>query len=266
MMIDVPFVKAHGLGNDYLIVESAVVPEGAVDLARAMCDRTTGIGGDGLILLSSGDTAGARFRIFNADGSEAELCGNGLRCAAVFLTGCSEGSTTVESAVGHHGADVTRGPRGEWQVAMDLVAAQVEQDVSMVVDDANYTLRVVRVGNPHAVLLVEAPPAEGLLGQLAAACEGHERFVDGVNVHIAWPRGNAGLSMVSWERGVGPVQACATGAAAAVAAIGTAHRCDVGMPGGSLAIEAPAGDTAIRMCGPAVIICEGVYHYIGEQP
>lgn len=264
-MVDVPFTKSHGLCNDYFIVERGAIPDAASDLAVAMCDRRTGVGADGLIVIGSGEAEAASFRIFNADGSEAELCGNGLRCAAVHEAGGEEGSVVIESAVGRHRAEVMRGPGGQWRVAMDLVPARIEPDVRVVIDDEDRVLRVVMVGNPHAILPLEVRPDDGLVGRLAAALDGHERFPDGVNVHIVWPGAGRILSMSSWERGVGPVLACATGAAASVVASGNGCvPCEVEMPGGVLSIELPPGDAAVRMEGPVVPICEGVYRYVGD--
>lgn len=264
-MVDIPFVKAHGLGNDYLIVNAETMPDER--LACLMCDRRTGVGADGLIVLDTDADEFARFRIFNADGSEAELCGNGLRCAALFLAGERAGSPVLESAVGRHHAKVSGSAQHGWQVAMDLVPAEVEANMSVSVGGAHHALAVVRVGNPHAVLLLDSPPADGLLQQLAAAGEAHERFPDGINTHIAWPAGTGRIAVVSWERGVGSVRSCATGAAAAAAAGGGGPCCcDVQMDGGTLTIEVPVPEAAIRMTGPAALICEGVYRYAAPQP
>jgi diaminopimelate epimerase len=265
MSVDVPFVKAHGLCNDYLIVAPDALASTAEHLATAMCNRRMGIGADGLIVLDTQDVV-AGFRIFNADGTEAELCGNGLRCAAAVLARSGVTSPIIQSAVGEHRAEVERCEWGGWQVSMELVPAEVEPDVVLAVGGDLQTLRVVRVGNPHALVLLQTRPKGDLLTELIRRLDGHERFPDGVNLHAVWPSGPQRLWMLSWERGVGPVKACATGAAAAVAAVGgqVGHYA-VEMLGGILGIEILAPDAAARMVGPVEIVCDGVYRYAAER-
>jgi len=267
-VVEVPFIKAHGLCNDYVLVDHAALPDDDLaTLARRICDRRTGVGADGLLVIGDGSGGAASFCIVNADGSEAELCGNGLRCAAAYHAGGGEASTIIESALGQHHAEVTRSSGGGWMVTMDLVPAEFEDDVPLVVDGVPRTLRVIRIGNPHAVLMVDGPPADGLVSRVYAACEAHERFRGGINVHVAWFDGADHLQMRSWERGVGLVLACGTGAAAVAASLGDGpRRCSVHMPGGTLYIEVPPGHAAIRMEGPVVPVCEGVYRYAEDQP
>lgn len=258
----IPFAKAHGLRNDYVIVQAADVPVGgAAHLARCMCDRNAGIGSDGLIVLQERDEKPTRFSIFNADGSEAELCGNGLRCAALSCAEYGPASMVFESAVGVHRAEVRQAEDGQWQVGMNLVPAIVEPSLCIELNSATIEVHVIRLGNPHAIVLSPVSGGEQMLPQLAEAVSASGRFLGGINVHLGVLREHD-MMLYSWERGVGSVQSCATGAASAAAALGPG-RCEIEMPGGRLSISVPEDGGDIQMDGPAEMICTGVYHYRG---
>jgi diaminopimelate epimerase len=260
----IPFAKAHGLRNDYAIVHAADVPTGsAANLALHMCDRHSGVGADGLIVLQERDDAPVLFLIFNADGSAAELCGNGLRCAALCLAENQPASIVLESAVGLHRADVCQDPHGGWLVEMNLVPASSEASLDLELDGVPIELHVICVGNRHAILLSQVSSGIQMLPQLVEAVSQSGRFPDGINVHLGLLREH-GMMLYSWERGVGRVHACATGAAAAASALGPG-RCEVDMPGGRLSITVPEDGGDIHMGGPAEMICTGVYRYCGVE-
>ena len=254
----IPFEKFHGLENDYLIVSGGDV-EGYDHraLAKAMCDRRSGIGGDGLLVLTPRSDA-LEFRIVNADGSDAELCGNGLRCAAATM---GTGSVKIVSAVGEHCGEVQRVGSETWKVALNLVRATHEEDLEL----SFGVVHVLRVGNPHAVVFVKHEQERTVLQQWHAELERLPQFSDGVNVHVARRRMGGGLHIQSWERGVGYVKACATGAAACAVAGGLRGPCEVEMPGGVLTITVDPDDSMVHMSGPATRVGQGTFFTELEQ-
>ncbi|HTU11447.1 MAG TPA: diaminopimelate epimerase [Allosphingosinicella sp.] len=251
------FIKMHGLGNDFVILDAR---EGDVTMdaarARAIADRRTGVGCDQVILLERSAVADLRMRIWNADGSEVESCGNATRCV-VKLEG---GNATIETkggllSGGPEGVDMGA-PRFGWDeiplaYAMDTSAMPVGWE----------ELRepaAVNVGNPHVVFFVdEANPAA--LAGLGPVIERDPLFPERVNVNLASIEEGA-IRLHVWERGAGLTQACGTGACAtAVAAIRRKlvdSPVEVRLPGGSLTIAWRPGGT-IRMSGPATFVFSG---------
>lgn len=198
------FTKMQGLGNDFVVVE------GPIDLAAedvaALCDRRFGIGADGVLVVSPGPPIAMDYR--NADGSAAEMCGNGLRCVARYAhdRGWAESAEfVIDTAVGPRRAIV-----GESSVEVELGPIAVTGAARHGEED----LVLVDVGNPHAVLFVDDPTEVDVAGIGASV---QEQFADGINVEFASLTPD-GLAMRVWERGVGETMACGTGMAAAVAA------------------------------------------------
>jgi diaminopimelate epimerase len=239
-------VKMHGARNDFAIVDArrdrvADVPA----LARRLCDRRSGIGADGLLLVEPSLQAAVRMRIVNADGTEAEMCGNGIRCVARYLDEEGEGGELeIETASGIVRVRVVaRAP--EYRVNVALPAPVFEGEES------------VRVGNPHVIIFRDEIDDVDL-DRIAA--EIGRRYPDGINVHVASVVNEHTLRARHWERGVGQTQACGTGAAAtAVAAIERGlvrSPVDVIVPGGTLRIE--WSDGALSLAGPADRVFETV--------
>ncbi len=245
------FTKWHGIGNDFLIVDEAqldtpIAPEHAV----AICDRNFGVGGDGILVLGGSDVADARMLIHNADGSMAEMCGNGIRVAARFLVEQAvvspggDGSFSIETAGGIMRPTVL--DDGRVRVDMGEVTSEGIADVDLWTVDAELagrTLsgRVVNVGNPHFV--VRRAPEGPDLHRLGPAAERHPRFPNRTNVEF-WDIDDHDAGIVRmrvWERGVGETLACGTGAVAvaftARADADIAGPITVRLPGGSLEIE-----------------------------
>ena len=257
------FTKMHGLGNDYLYVYGEVPPDVA-DLSRRLSDRHVGAGSDGMVSSCPSDIADFNMRIFNADGSEAMMCGNGIRCVGKYVYDRGLTSKTTLAIETLSGVKELR-----LQVANGSVsAATVSMGRAMVSDDlvvhtslADVTCTPVSVGNPHAVLFVDdaltAPIAE--LGPLI---ERHPLFPGGVNVEFVQVLPNHELRMRVWERGSGITMACGTGACASAAAAVAKGCCPAGEPitghldGGDLAI-AVGEDFAMTMTGPAETVYEG---------
>ena len=258
-----PFLKMHGLGNDFVVFDARQVPlalSGAQ--VRALADRHTGIGCDQLVAIEPPRNGGDVFmRIWNADGGEVGACGNATRCVAQLLGGHARIETLaglLESAAAADGATVDMGrPAFEWDAiplayAMDTLAMPVGWE-------GLETPAAVNVGNPHAVFFV--PDAAAVdLERLGPLIENDPLFAQGVNVDVAQVIDRASIRLRVWERGSGLTLACGTGACAtAVAAMrrGLADRSvRVELPGGALAIEWTA-DGRILMTGPAATAFRG---------
>jgi diaminopimelate epimerase len=261
----VPFVKMHGLGNDFVVLDARVdaVPPMTSGLARALADRKTGVGCDQLILLEASAEADLRMRIFNADGSEVEACGNASRAVGLL-----QGSRTrietlggiIESDLVESGIAIDMGrPRFEWDAiplayAMDTLAMPVGWD-------ALESPVAVNVGNPHAVFFV-ADCAGVDLERLGPQIEHDPLFPERVNVNVAAVSSRNAIRLRVWERGVGETRACGTGACAtAIAAMRrglTDRRVKVSLAGGDLAIEWRE-DGHIMMTGDAAESYRGTF-------
>ena len=284
------FVKMHGAGNDYVYVDCfrERAPADPAKLAPRIADRHRGVGGDGLILVLPSTRAAARMRMFNADGSEAEMCGNGVRCVAHLVVAhghAPAGSVTIETGRGVLTVDVRRaGPRlSQVRVDMgepilDAVRIPVAGSGNGRVVDAlspaigseepwwNATgldprMTCVSMGNPHVAYYcrdVAAVPLE----TVGPRVERHPSFPQRVNVHFVQVRSPNRVVMRTWERGSGITQACGTGAAAVcVAGVltgRTGRRIVAEVPGGELELEW-AADGHVFLTGPAEEVFEGAW-------
>jgi diaminopimelate epimerase len=237
-------IKAHAFGNDFLLLDtsSSGVVGGHADLARRICDRHRGIGADGLMLLTP-TPAGAESRLFNADGSEAEVSGNGVRCAAAFLAHDRQlragDSVTIGTVAGPKRLELLgrSGWRCTFRAEMGL-PTELRKETIAVAGQLVPTV-VLRVGNPQCVVL--GPATDERLHALAAPLAVHPFFPQGTNVELVEVESPDRVRILIWERGVGPTEASGTGAcASAVAAAfaGGANRTvDVVSPGGSQRVE-----------------------------
>ena len=267
------FAKYEGLGNDFLVVEQARFPRVTAALAQRLCDRHFGVGADGVLLTGLRD--GRPFmEVVNADGSTPEMCGNGLRCVALYLVErelVRELAFEVSTDAGPHTVRVTRDREGatvEVQMrAASLRAADVLRegegsfiDQPFTVDGRSFHVTTVSMGNPHAVLFDDVG---GDMAQLGPRIEKDARFAAGANVGFARFRDRENLDLTVWERGVGFTLACGTGAcAAAVAAVETGRAArgeplHVHLPGGPLRILVGEHGEPISMTGPARAVFEG---------
>ena len=261
-----PFVKMHGLGNDYLYVYGTPYAN-AADLSRKLSDRHFGIGSDGMIWITpptDPKTADFGMRIFNADGSEAAMCGNGIRCVGkyVYDRRLSDKTTlTIETKAGLR--TLTLHPdenRTVTAVTVDMGIAVTEQPRTLSVDAATLIAVPVSVGNPHAVVFTD--DADGFPMQLLAAVSTHSSFAGGVNAECAAMMPNGDIRMRVCERGSGITLACGTGACAVCAAavarglIPADKPITVHLDGGDLTVAVRA-DGHVFMTGEAVTVCEG---------
>ncbi len=242
--------KMHGARNDFIVVDGRKSPvDDAASFARWACDRRAGIGADGVILLEPSQRADVRMRTINADGSEAEMCGNGVRCAARWLDENGEGKKIAfETEGGIVSAEiVAREP--EYAVRVAMGRPKVGQIAISILPDATF----VDAGNPHVVIFRERIGTIDLEA-VAEALQREPLLREGVNVHAAARCGSNALEVRHWERGVGTTMACGTGAVACAAvAIGRNLVCspvDVFVPGGRLVVELGA-DGMAYLTGPA---------------
>ncbi len=284
------FTKMHGIGNDYVYVDCITnpLPADPPALSRVISDRHFGVGSDGLILICPSERADARMRMFNADGSGSEMCGNGIRCVAkyVYDHGLARKPTVaietgrgvlslrldvsagrvdqVEVDMGEPILEAARIPTalpGEYVV--DYPLPRLGEDAKPAwLDDCGLDPRMtcVSMGNPHVVLYCR-DVAKVPLEQVGPLLENHAAFPRRINVHFVEVRQPGEVVMRTWERGSGVTLACGTGACAvAVAGVltnRTSRQLLAHLPGGDLKLEWSASDNRVRMTGPAVEVFDG---------
>ena len=255
------FTKMHGLGNDYLYYYGEL--EHPEELSIRLSDRHFGIGSDGIITISPSSIADFKMRIFNADGSEAKMCGNGIRCLGkyVYEKGDTEKENLkIETLSGIRSLRlITLGTKVKG-VMVDMGKSDVREPVTLSLGEDKITCTPVSMGNPHAVIFVK--DAENApLTSIGAKLEKHVFFLEGVNVEFVEQIERNVLRMRVWERGSGITMACGTGACAAVAAAVAAGICpleeeiSVLLDGGKLQILVHTDRTVI-MTGTADTVCE----------
>ena len=284
------FTKLHGLGNDFLVVDvrrldpataSAVQDPATV---RRLCDRQFGVGGDGVLAVSSPTTTGAvaSMRVLNADGSEAEMCGNGLRCVAKHLWESSASASAtlpstrmiIDTGAGPLACVVAidRGSVTAVEIDMGrprLTRAEipmtgpadercVDQPITITSDTTERRVTCVSMGNPHAVIFVDAAADPmALATTIGPALERHPFFPNKTNAEFAHVVSRTAIDLVVWERGAGLTLACGTGACATAVAACLTGRADPGteitirLPGGPLAITVAKDYSTVMMRGPA---------------
>lgn len=272
------FTKMHGLGNDFIVIYGEnELPEHAAELAQRLCDRHFGIGADGVVYILPSEQADFRMRIINSDGSEAEQCGNAIRCVAKYVY--DQGHTekqelTVETrgaGVQHVKLTVVDGQVNQVRVDMGAPVFQglsipmtldMEQIKNVPIEAGGQTFHItgVSMGNPHAVIFVEDAPAFDL-HRWGPLLESHELFPNRTNVEFVTVRDRSRLDMRVWERGAGPTLACGTGACATLVAAAMNGYADreavVSLAGGDLHIEWSTDNDRVYMTGPATIVYHG---------
>jgi diaminopimelate epimerase len=283
----------HGIGNDYVYVncfEEQV--ENPAALARIISDRHRGVGADGLILIGPSQTADVRMRIFNADGSEAEMCGNGIRCVAKY---------TYEHKLAWAGGEFPVPGQQSFPASLNIETGNGVLTVGLIIDDTNLVRKVcvnmgqpilspqdipvnltgekvvaqpidvlgqellmtcVSMGNPHAVFFCDDVRLIELK-KLGFAVENHSLFPNRINVHFVRIDKPAEFTMRTWERGSGITMACGSGACAACVAASLNGRqeriCTGHLPGGDLDLNWSEEDNCVYMTGPAEEVFEGIW-------
>jgi diaminopimelate epimerase len=274
MRID--FVKMQGLGNDFLVFDAAAITDNThldAELLRALADRHTGVGFDQALMLETARDSGSRvfYRVFNADGSEVEQCGNGARCVAALIYS-REPQLGRELTLGSRGGIVRARILDDGLVSVDMgvpdfapralpmLAAAEEPSYMLNVEGREWEIGAVSMGNPHAVLIVPDVRAAPVAG-LGAAIERHPCFPNRTNVGFMQVLGRSHISLRVFERGVGETLACGTGACAAVAVGRRRGLLDehvvVDLPGGRARLSWAGADQPIWLTGPATTVFTG---------
>jgi diaminopimelate epimerase len=247
----VPIVKTNGTGNEFVLVDERRAPlADPVAFARRICDRTHGVGADGVLLVEPSEHFDARMRIVNADGSEAEMCGNGMRCVARYLDETDGRETaTVETLAGPIGTRILS--RAPYRVAVELGEPRIGAPHLV----AGFTAVPVDVGNPHVVIRLDDAAVEAIdLAVIGPRIERDARYPHGTNVHFVARQGER-WRVRHWERGAGATQACGTGAVAVAAVLIAARDAtspvSMHVPGGVLEVIWTPGERA-TLVGDAV--------------
>ena len=246
--------KWHALGNDYLLVEQAELPEPlSAERVRELCDYHYGVGSDGLLEVLTADGANADLRIWNPDGSVAEFSGNGLRIAAAWLArraGSGEVTISVDSRT------LRARVHADGNVELDIGPIEVGETEALDLGDERVDFTPVSVGNPHAVVRRE-PEREEVL-RLGPRIERHPRFPERTNVQLVRVDGTHDLTVGVWERGAGETLSSGSSSVSAAAAAVANGWCEspvrVHLPGGELLVELD-GNGHGRLVGPAEEIC-----------
>ena len=266
------FIKMHGLGNDYVYVDcfdpvtaDIIAHTELSSLAQQLSDRHFGIGSDGLVLILPSDEADARMRIFNADGSEAQMCGNAIRCVGKYLyeSGiCRRTQICIQTPAGLRTLRVHTTEGKVESVEVNMGKAEVQFDELMI----NYrpvAFVSVNMGNPHIVLFPQTHVATMSLTPLGPTLERHPHFPEGTNVEFVSVRNSKEIDMRVWERGSGETMACGTGACAAAVAAAVLSKTDnsvtVHLRGGDLHIHYDPETREVTMTGPATEAFRGEY-------
>ena len=270
------FTKAHGLGNDFILVAQGDAPRDVSAWARRLCDRHLGIGGDGVVLHAP-EADGVRFRLVNADGLVGEISGNGLRCLAALALreGLAAARHVVHTVVGPKAVEVTRVGAWVYRIVSDLgrpalgsrdVPVALDPPIDRVVDHpleaAGRTVRVTAtsMGNPHCAVFGEGVADDALLTSLGPALERHPFFPQRTNVEFIQVLTRGEIRVRFWERGVGYTMASGTGSASAVVAAIITGRCDRRVravcDGGTLEVEWPEGGS-LKQTGEAELLFDG---------
>jgi len=281
------FAKMQGTGNDFILVEAQGEERDWPGLARALCDRHFGIGADGLILVLPSRLAEVRMRIFNPDGSEAEMCGNGIRCLTRYavergLAEPNEGGIAIETVPGilmaqlftedgrTHNVRVSMGqPRfapAEIPIQAKVITEGPVLDLPLAIEGEHLELTCLSMGNPHAVHFTSEPVENFPLETIGPKIETHPLFPKRVNFEVVRVLARDSMEVRVWERGVGATLACGSGACAAMVAARlhglVDDRVDIKLPGGTLTVEWDGSNEAY-LTGPAELVFEG--EWFGEK-
>ncbi len=274
------FVKLHGAGNDYIYVDARTQEMDWPEVARRVSDRHFGIGSDGLILLRDSDKADARMQMFNADGSEGQMCGNGIRCFVrfgldAFALDTASKSFSIETGAGvlsvrpaweggvMTGASVSMGEPILKPTQVPVAAPddlEIALNYPLEIDGSELLVNCVSMGNPHAVVFMDAPVDDYELTRVGPMVEHNPFFPERVNYEIVNVLARDRIRVRVWERGSGITLACGTGACAAVVAARLHDLVDddvtVELPGGELRVSWP-GRGEVVMEGPVARVFEG---------
>lgn len=280
----VRFVKMQGAGNDYVYISplgphATPLPDDPGLLAQQISDRHFGVGGDGLVMILPSDVADFRMRMFNADGSEAQMCGNAIRCVARYIHdyGLSDANPLkIETLAGIRTVELKKSGNAVTGARVDmgspvLVPAAIPVDFpgddpmisrEVTEGDSVYRITAVSMGNPHGVVFTEEI-TDTLVTCIGPLLEKNAVWPEKANIEFVKVKSRDAVDMRVWERGSGETMACGTGACATVVACVlnglTGRRVTVSLPGGELEVNWSEEDGHVYLTGPADIVCEGTY-------
>jgi diaminopimelate epimerase len=261
----VPFTKAHGAKNDFLLTWASAAPRtGLNEIAIAICDRHTGIGADGWMVVNPavGDDP-ASIRLINSDGSDAELSGNGTRCAAALLieAGHNEELVPIVTGAGLKRLKLLGREDNRYFLEMNMGAPVVESREFFVLDDQTFDVTILNVGNPQCAIFVEELPQDWR--QIGAAIERHAKFPNRTNVSFVKYVGPNAIDVRFFERGAGETMSSGTGSTGAAAAAVAR-----GLVTSPVVVHTPAGDLRLHwdggeayLAGPAEIVAKGEFYF-----
>ncbi|MBS4026597.1 MAG: diaminopimelate epimerase [Clostridia bacterium] len=276
------FKKVHGLGNDFVLIDSLTNIQPIIDwgkLAVEMCNRNFGVGADGLVVISASAIADIKMRIFNPDGTEPEMCGNAIRTVAGYICQhhiLDKRKITVETKAGILVPEIIASQGTQALVKVDMGPPRLEPaQIPMIIEEnikkvINYPLKIngetiyitcISMGNPHGVIFVPEVTSK-LVSSMGPTIENHPAFPNKTNVEFVQVLDREHLKMLVWERGAGPTMACGTGACATLVAAYlndlAERKATVHLAGGDLEIEW-AEDNRVYMTGPAIQVFSGNY-------
>jgi diaminopimelate epimerase len=258
-MANIPFVKATACGNDFLIIDFAHAPNDIYEFSRRICDRHNGVGADGVEWTLPATDADVRVRLLNADGSEAEISGNGTRCVAAWF--CAENqrdSVVIRTGAGLKTCELKARDGSSFQFRSSMGQPEVGDDFSIKFTYGDVSGTPVSMGNPHFVVFV--PQFELGWQAIAEQISKHHDFKHGMNVEFVRAPADGGIEVRFWERGVGETMSSGTGSCAA--AVASIHRGYVSSP---VAVQAPGGiqtvewSDEVHLTGPATLLCRGEF-------
>ena len=276
----IKFTKMHGLGNDYVYIDCTKngEPHDVSSLAQKMSDRHFGVGSDGIILICKSDVADFKMRMFNFDGSEAEMCGNGIRCVGKFVYDkglTSKTMVSIETLAGikilklnvkDGKVETVRVDMGEPILAPDKIPVISEEEpvknLNIEIEGRNFKFSCVSMGNPHAITVVEDTKNFDVQ-KYGKVLEVDKHFPKRCNIEFIEIIDDQNIKMRVWERGAGETLACGTGACATAVACNlngyTKNKVNVELLGGTLEIQWNKDDNHVYMTGPATTVFEGEY-------
>ncbi len=270
------FAKMHGLGNDFIIVEASSFQAASSyqAYAQCLCDRHFGVGADGLIVTGLDNEQDIFMRIYNSDGSEAEMCGSGIRCVALYARRyglVDKDRFSVKTLAGSRYPEIYEDDGHNW-VRVDMGEPELERQkipvigrgsnvaIPLTVAGQNFVFTAVAMGNPHCIIYVDDINSLPL-SEWGPQIETHEIFPDKINVEFVKVINEGELEAVVWERGAGITLSCGTGACAILVASvlngKSGRKAVIRLPGGELLIEWNEEDNHVYMSGPAVEVFRG---------
>ena len=265
----IAFVKAHACGNDFLIIEAPIpgFPDDAryAEIARRLCERNTGVGADGVEYLALSNSGGFSIRLFNADGSEGEISGNGTRCVAAYLAQQQDlDELSIQTHAGLRRCRILERNDPRYRIATEMGVPTVAPKTLVLKDGTSISGFDVSIGNPHFVIFVDGEDFSCFQRPWQAVGEEvcvHTAFPNGTNVEFVRVIDTKTIAFRIYERGVGPTQSSGTGTSASAAASmqthATARTLTVIAEGGEQTVDWPTDSANLLLTGPAEIIAQG---------